>query len=826
MGKSWPCSDARTPHLSDNNKGRLRARISQQIYTPGRLKGPAGESKWTDAAFVVAIMVGSFGRSAQPGIPARLGQPFYLVAAVHAAIGSCALLFGAFVALRGNELVPRLLAFRNYKLWMRSAYGLYMLATALGVWVYVTWYAAAQPETAQAAATQPEEPSTRSIPMANFVFNPAELVIPAGTTVEWANQDGAPHTATSDDGVLFRSATLGNGERFGFHFDTPGEYAYYCELHGSAGGIGMAGTIRVVAPDDAPQLAGKPPATATPVGGDTPTPLPLPHELFEQPAGTAAFRDQLAYGDALELDLLLGATAPQEPLAVFLVSVDGDSVLPLGAILSDGVRAKLQYIAPGGERLAGSYSRLLVTTDAASVARPAGRTVFEATLPLLAFGQLGRLLGEHARAPGYAVMLRQQADELARHIVLLAESQAAGDVGGMRRHGEHVFNLVAGSRDARFGDLDGDGKSQNPGDGFGLLPNGQQDGYIKGMVDHARLAAESPDATENIKLHAGHVGIAGENTRVRVAQIGDIARRVLQAAGVADTQNDVLSIVALAQQTIGGVDTNNDEQIAPAPGEGGVLTAYQHAQLMAGITLTAEAAAQIAAPPAAVAPNAAAQQIAIDIVDNSFTAAKISVPVGASVVWANTGQKKHTVTADDGSFESGELVNGASFAHTFDTPGTYQYFCAFHGGAGGQGMAATIVVVDAAAAAPATASAQPADQSHAPAEVKPSAPPVQSAAASPAPAAAAGRVDVSIGDNSFTPREISVPLGTTISWSHDGQRPHTVTGDDGSFNSQTLQNGGTFERTFDAPGVYAYYCEFHGGPGGVGMSGVIRVEDR
>jgi plastocyanin len=52
---------------------------------------------------------------------------------------------------------------------------------------------------------------------------------------------------------------------------------------------------------------------------------------------------------------------------------------------------------------------------------------------------------------------------------------------------------------------------------------------------------------------------------------------------------------------------------------------------------------------------------------------------------------------------------------------------------------------------------------------------------------------------------------------------HTVTADDGSFASDTLSNGGVFEFTFNNPGTFAYYCEFHGGPGGEGMSAVITV---
>jgi uncharacterized membrane protein YozB (DUF420 family) len=62
------------------------------------------------------------------------------VTSVHAIIGFVALTFGLFVTLRGNELVPQPLKFNNYKRYMRIAYGLYMAATLLGVWVYIIWF--------------------------------------------------------------------------------------------------------------------------------------------------------------------------------------------------------------------------------------------------------------------------------------------------------------------------------------------------------------------------------------------------------------------------------------------------------------------------------------------------------------------------------------------------------------------------------------------------------------------------------------------------------------------------------------------------------------
>jgi uncharacterized membrane protein YozB (DUF420 family) len=86
---------------------------------------------------VLISMVTSYIIHILPGIPAKLSQGDYAVTTVHGLVGAIALLFGLFVMLRGNELVPKSLQFKNYKLFMRWAYTLYMLATLGGVIVYI-----------------------------------------------------------------------------------------------------------------------------------------------------------------------------------------------------------------------------------------------------------------------------------------------------------------------------------------------------------------------------------------------------------------------------------------------------------------------------------------------------------------------------------------------------------------------------------------------------------------------------------------------------------------------------------------------------------------
>ena len=82
---------------------------------------------------------------------------------------------------------------------------------------------------------------------------------------------------------------------------------------------------------------------------------------------------------------------------------------------------------------------------------------------------------------------------------------------------------------------------------------------------------------------------------------------------------------------------------------------------------------------------------------------------------------------------------------------------------------------------------------------------------------------VSVIDNSFSPREVEIEAGGTVEWTNDGDAPHTVTADDGSFDSGTMDPGSSYSQTFDQSGRYQYYCQFHGSAGGNGMAGVVVV---
>jgi plastocyanin len=91
------------------------------------------------------------------------------------------------------------------------------------------------------------------------------------------------------------------------------------------------------------------------------------------------------------------------------------------------------------------------------------------------------------------------------------------------------------------------------------------------------------------------------------------------------------------------------------------------------------------------------------------------------------------------------------------------------------------------------------------------------------PTVAVGEGEVELEDFQFVPKVLTVKVGTTVKFSNKDRVGHTVTSDTGLFDSGMLGKGDDFFFTFTKVGEYPYYCAPHGGPGGVGMSGLIIV---
>jgi plastocyanin len=82
--------------------------------------------------------------------------------------------------------------------------------------------------------------------------------------------------------------------------------------------------------------------------------------------------------------------------------------------------------------------------------------------------------------------------------------------------------------------------------------------------------------------------------------------------------------------------------------------------------------------PVAAAPSAGAEGAAVVRIANLSFGAELHVHAGARVRWVNGDQLQHSVTADDGSFDSGLIDPGQAFERVFEKPGDYPYHCTPH----------------------------------------------------------------------------------------------------------------------------------------------------
>jgi plastocyanin len=111
---------------------------------------------------------------------------------------------------------------------------------------------------------------------------------------------------------------------------------------------------------------------------------------------------------------------------------------------------------------------------------------------------------------------------------------------------------------------------------------------------------------------------------------------------------------------------------------------------MRGLLGLVVAAGLVVAGAAAIRPAQAEDTgVAVAVRDDRFVDSRLTVPAGTTVTWTHRGNNTHTVTALDGSFESGLLERGDEFSFTFAEPGVYQYICRQHIL---QGMRGTITV--------------------------------------------------------------------------------------------------------------------------------------
>jgi serine/threonine-protein kinase len=309
--------------------------------------------------------------------------------------------------------------------------------------------------------------------------------------------------------------------------------------------------------------------------------------------GQLRFEDGTAPGDQVTISSSSLKAPPQgSRYEAWLIQDDGEQRLSIGVLAFDQQsRGSLVFVAPDGQNLVGKYRTLEITREPDPDPSPNASTdvAFSGSLPSGGLTHVRHLLFSFNATPEKIGFLRGlEADTLLLNesAQLMLTSFETGDEAGLKLHAEGMLNVILGSHSEEYKDWNEDGAVDDPGDGYGLLLNGENLGYIQGTFTHAGLALTSPDATQNMLSYGQQVRDCATNLDGWTPQLRDRLREILNASfDSPELEGMVHEAVALADKIRNGTDANGNGKIEPVSGEGGAVTAYEQAHSMADMVI-------------------------------------------------------------------------------------------------------------------------------------------------------------------------------------------------------------------------------------------------
>lgn len=316
------------------------------------------------------------------------------------------------------------------------------------------------------------------------------------------------------------------------------------------------------------------------------TERPTPEQVVGEglpPVGTLRFADNetVRAGDfILQMD---GVSSPPTGSHYELWLTDGNSakVLKLVAplIVNNG---RVNFEGSTDQNLLANYSRIIVSLEPDDGPDPgmSDKIAFAGMLPEEFLVHMRQVTFEDpANRKGFLPGAEEQLLIAIDHAGFAQEALAANDLNQARRHAEHVVNILEGKNGPHYGDLDGDGLAQNPGDGFGVLP------YLEGAMEQVQLAAEIAPATAGMQQAAGRLRNTGDNHLNLLNAALEKALQIFAADTVTEAQPFADKLAELLNQVQNGTDLDGNGTIDPTKNEGGMVTLYEDSLLMAEIAI-------------------------------------------------------------------------------------------------------------------------------------------------------------------------------------------------------------------------------------------------
>ena len=320
---------------------------------------------------------------------------------------------------------------------------------------------------------------------------------------------------------------------------------------------------------------------------------PVAPVMEDASLGVLRFQDGAALADEVTISANLATPPANTQYEAWLIDDSGEQSRSIGILTADdkGVYT-LTFVDPQSRNLLTDFSRLEITVEPNpdNNPNPSGDVAYSSGIPGRALAHIRHLIVSTEETPNQIGMIdgmKNNAALINQNAEAMLAAYEAGNQKEMRSKAEALINLVVGNQDSSYVDWDSNGKINDPGDGYGILVNGDQTGYVAGVHHHASYSADADDSTPDIRMHNGHVEASIHNIEGWAIQLRDIAKRIAQTPDGVNIEADVRTAVSLANHILNGLDINGNELIEPIDGEGGALTAYQHAYYMADMPILA-----------------------------------------------------------------------------------------------------------------------------------------------------------------------------------------------------------------------------------------------
>ncbi len=331
---------------------------------------------------------------------------------------------------------------------------------------------------------------------------------------------------------------------------------------------------------------------------------PLPLVNPNLPVGRMRFDDFNYYMDSISVTLNNNVPQPEGGMhyEVWLIGNGGKTIRDIGAIsYSPSGVGSLKFNDPGEDNLLRNYDRVQITKEqnGSAISTPTSNVLYSSVFPPQALKYIRYVVVSYDKTPDQGPLMQNlwyysgdyinksiNGDDLDKQYQGIVQALEANNEPALRKRTEEVINQIVGKLSNEYMDYDGNGAIDDPGDGYGSLPSGEDHlGYLHETASYAKSAADAPDSTPNIRTYSDNVQVCIQSMDGWTSEILRLALQLNETPMGATMKPIVARLSTLGNDLVHGVDANGNGLIDTVAGECGADTAYERAYFMADMPL-------------------------------------------------------------------------------------------------------------------------------------------------------------------------------------------------------------------------------------------------